>query len=222
VGLPHLLEYPVTMEITRREAAAILDPPMTEQQVAALIVLAGITPAGCLRTGLPGRPPNLYDRDAISQAHATEAARTSKRFADNDWIAAALLGRALIIADPAAGTLHWLDGTRAEQLGPNIYGIVKAGPEKVPAHRVIWIAAEGEIPLGIEVRHRNRLRWDNRRANLELVTLAENIRHGYGQEYLTHPAAIAELAALPAPTGALPEPAQSLTRAGGVFRPMVD
>jgi hypothetical protein len=206
------------MQITRPEAAAILDPAMTVTQIGTLIALAAIAPLGRARTGRAGRPPYLYDRRAITEAHAAEAERTSKQFADNDWIASALLGRSLISADPEAGTLHWPDGSRAETMSPNIYGVVKAGPEQVMAHRVIWIAAEGEIPPGVQINHRNRLRWDNRRANLELVTWMENIRHANGKPYLTHPQAAAELDAHIPMVRSVPLHAESLIRAGGAFR----
>ena len=206
------------MQITRREAATVLDPAMTEQQVAALIAIAGIEPLGTRSTGRKGRPAYLYDHDAITQAHAAEVARTSKQFTDNDWIAAALLGRGLIVADTEAGTLHWPDGTRAETMATDIYGVVVVGPEKVMAHRVIWIAAEGEIPHGVQINHLNRLRWDNRRVNLELVTWMENIRHADGKPYLTHPEAVIELANHVPMVRNVAAPAESLMRAGGAFR----
>lgn len=206
------------MQISRREALAILDPAITPAQLSTLIAIAGIPVTGHRVTGRAGRPPGLYDRDAIISAHAQEAARTAKQFTDNDWIASALLGRSMVIADPDAGELWWPDGTRAERMGPNIYGQVHAGPECVQAHRVIWIAAEGEIPPGQQVNHRNRLRWDNRRANLELVSFGNNIRHAYGKPYLTYHQAVSQLQMLPPPVPrTVPENA-GMARAGGVFR----
>src|SRR5712691_828422 len=124
------------MDITRQEAAAILDPALTVRQLAALISIAAIPVTGYRPRGGPGHPLSLYDSDVICRAHAQEAARTFKQFTDNDWIASALLARALITADPEAGTLQWPDGSRAERLGPAVYGQVAAGPERVQAHRV--------------------------------------------------------------------------------------
>lgn len=207
------------MLITRHEAVATLAPAMTLRQVGALITMAGIPQAGTQPTGRPGRRPILYDRDAIVQAHAEEAARTAKQFTDNDWLASGLLGRGLIIADPDAGTLHWPDGSRAERMGPNVYGLVDVGPEAVAAHRVIWIAAEGEIPHGVQLNHLNRLRWDNRRANLELVTWMENIRHANGKLYLTQPEAMVQLEKLEPEPSAMVAPPAGMSRAGGVWRP---
>ena len=204
--------------MTRREAAATLDPSVTERQVAVLIVIAGIPPLGFQRTGRAGRPAHLYDHDAIMRVHAAEAARTPKQFTDNDWIASALLGRGLIIADPEAGTLHWPDGTRAETLTLDLYGYVEVGPEKVAAHRVIWIAAEGQIPHGVQINHRNRLKWDNRRANLELVTWMENMRHAHGKLYLTHPEAVRQLESLEPEPAAAPSPWDGMRRTGGAWR----
>lgn len=207
------------MLITRQEAAATLTPAMTQSQVGALIAIAAIDPQGTARTGRVGHPAYLYDRDAIVQAHAAEAARTSKQFTDNDWLASALLGRGLIIADPEAGTLHWPDGSRAETMTDAIYGAVTVkGSQRVMAHRTIWIAAEGEIPHGIQINHLNRLRWDNRRANLELVTWMENIRHANGKLYLTHPEAIGQLATLEPEPDIAPQPWDAMRRAGATWR----
>lgn len=206
------------MRMTMVELGAMVDPPMTRAQIRALAWLAGIEPCGKLRTGKPGPPPWLYDSDVIVRAHAMEAARTSKQFTDNDWIAAALLGRGLIHANPEAGELWWPDGTRAERMTRNIYGEVSAGPERVQAHRVIWTAAEGEIPPAMQVNHRNRLRWDNRRANLELTSFGNNVRHAAGKPYLTYHQAVSQLQMLPPPMERkVPEPAADLVRAGGAF-----
>lgn len=186
------------MEATIRELARDfgLNPAMTEGQVSALIAIAGIEPLGLRRTGLPGHPPAVYDSAAVLAAHATEAARTDKQFTDSDWLAHALLGRGAIRADAMAGELWWPDGTRAEQLTTGGYGCVRIRPCAVPAHRVIWIAAEGPIPAGLQINHINKLRWDNRRANLEVVSYGNNVRHALGQPYITYHDALRELAEL--------------------------
>lgn len=185
------------MQVTRREAVAILDPPMTEPQVSTLIFLADIEPSGIRRHHV-GHPAKLYPVAALRRAHAEEAARTAKQFTDNDWIASALLARRMIHADAEAGELWWPDGTRAEVMRHDFYGCVHAGPQVCPAHRIIWIAADGEIPPGIQVNHLNRLRWDNRRANLELVTPENNQRHRHGSPYVNYRDAVRQLAELPA------------------------
>jgi len=206
------------MDITRHEALTMLTPAITERQLATLITIAAIPVTGYRRTGRRGHPLSLYNGEAIVQAHAQEAARTSKQFADNDWIAAALLGRSLIIANPEAGTLHWPDGTRAERMAASVYGYVHTGPQAVAAHRVIWIAAEGEIPPAQQVNHRNLLRWDNRRANLELVSFGNNVRHAAGKSYLTYHQAVTQLAMLPPPIPRTVPEAAGMARAGGAFR----
>lgn len=57
---------------TVEDAAAILDPPMTAEQVRALIVAAGIPPAG-YRRGRRGRPAKVYDAALLVRAHAAIA-----------------------------------------------------------------------------------------------------------------------------------------------------
>ena len=185
------------MLMTFTEAAEILEPPVTRCQVRALVAIAGIESCSRRRTGRSGRPALEFDGDAIRQAHAEEAGRTLKQFADNDWIASALLARGLLRADPRAGALWWRDGSRAETLRSDLYGEVRIGPQAVGAYRVVWIAADGEIPPAMQINHRNRLRWDNRRANLELVSFGNNIRHAHGKPYLTYHQAIHELVQLP-------------------------
>jgi hypothetical protein len=208
------------MHVTRRELAEILEPPLNPRYLVTLLSIAGIEPSGRRRTGAKGHPPNTYDLAEVCAAHAQEAARTAKQFTDADWIASALLGRSMIRADTAAGELWWPDGTRAEKLHAALYGWVEVGPACVAAHRVIWIAAEGEIPPGLQVNHMNRLRWDNRRPNLELVTFGNNVRHAFGTPYLNYHDAVRALADLPPadPPPKVPALAADLTRAGGVFR----
>lgn len=58
---------------TAEDAAAILDPPMTVEQVRALIKSAAIQPAGQRRTGRRGRPAPTYDSEVLLRAHAALA-----------------------------------------------------------------------------------------------------------------------------------------------------
>ena len=44
-------------------------------------------------------------------------------------------------------------------------------------HRVVWEAAHGPIPAGLEINHVNGRKVDNRVSNLALVTRGENVRH---------------------------------------------
>lgn len=46
-----------------------------------------------------------------------------------------------------------------------------------PAHRLIWESVHGPIPSGMQINHINGVKADNRIANLELVTPAENVHH---------------------------------------------
>ena len=64
---------------------------------------------------------------------------------------------------------------------PNTRGYVhvRKGSQSFKAHRVVFEAANGPIPDGLEINHINGVKTDNRLANLEMVTPAENQRHAY-------------------------------------------
>lgn len=206
-----------TTALTIAEALSLLDPPMTMAQFVTMVALHGIEPCGSRKTGAPGRPPPEYDSAEIFAAHGEEARRTSKGFADADWVATSLLQRGHVHADPEKGELRWRDGSRAERLLTTHYGGVRIGRITVPAHRVIWIAAHGEIPAGIQINHVNRLKWDNRIANLELVRPLGNVRHAYGISYHSL-AEAAEMLTDMDPASDQVDNMAALKRHGGVWR----
>lgn len=45
------------------------------------------------------------------------------------------------------------------------------------AHRLVWVAANGPIPKGREINHKDGDKTNNRLSNLELTTHHENLRH---------------------------------------------
>jgi len=54
------------------------------------------------------------------------------------------------------------------------------GKQRHPlAHRIVWQAFNGPIQKGIEVNHKNGIKFDNRLVNLELATRSENMLHGF-------------------------------------------
>lgn len=57
------------------------------------------------------------------------------------------------------------------------YRLVCFGNTQYMVHRMVWMKANGAIPEGYEVNHKNGDKSDNRLENLELVTRAENINH---------------------------------------------
>lgn len=61
-------------------------------------------------------------------------------------------------------------------------------------HRVVWEAANGPIPPGLEINHKNANKTDNRLANLELVTPSGNRRHAYEMGLLPKPPTMRGLA----------------------------
>ena len=56
--------------LTLAEAAAILDPPMTERQLRAIITALAWQPDGHRRTGRIGHPWPAYDATRLMQLHA--------------------------------------------------------------------------------------------------------------------------------------------------------
>lgn len=68
-------------------------------------------------------------------------------------------------------------GTVAGYINGNGYRLVSMDGKRWPAHRLIWIYANGPIPPGMQIDHINGVRSDNRLANLRIVTHAENGRN---------------------------------------------
>jgi hypothetical protein len=87
---------------------------------------------------------------------------------DGFWVDA---DAGLVYRDPLAGAL-----------GHNHGGYLRIGSSaegRVFAHRVVWEAVNGPIPDGLEVNHINGIKDDNRIANLEVVTVQENLAHAW-------------------------------------------
>ena len=61
------------LAFTLAEAAQILDPPMTEQQLRAIVHALGWQPDSQRYTGRAGRPTACYDATRLWQLHAAVA-----------------------------------------------------------------------------------------------------------------------------------------------------
>ncbi len=105
-----------------------------------------------------------------------------------DGLALAALAAGRIRVDADKGEIYKQNGERAERVDRTAYGrvVVRTSPvKKAMAHRIIWLATYGFIPDGLEVNHVNRIKWDNRLTNLELVTSAGNQAHWRGGDYIS-------------------------------------
>lgn len=49
----------------------------------------------------------------------------------------------------------------------------------VQAHRLVWVVANGPIPDGLQINHKDLDKQNNCLGNLEVVTASENIQHSY-------------------------------------------
>lgn len=82
--------------------------------------------------------------------------------------------------DPEAGVILGKMGRPVGRPNDDGYVLVIDGRRKEHrAHRLIWEAVHGPIPDGLEPNHKNGVKTDNRIANLELVTRAQNVRHAF-------------------------------------------
>lgn len=68
-------------------------------------------------------------------------------------------------AKQSAGYLHMSGGpTRQER-------------NYILLHRLVWMVANGEVPDGMEVNHKDGNKHNNRLSNLELITRSDNVKH---------------------------------------------
>lgn len=83
--------------------------------------------------------------------------------------------------DPESGLFTWLAtttnrvkvGATAGYLQKRGYLTIGIGGKRWPAHRLAWLYMTGELPKG-QIDHVNRVRTDNRFANLRQASNAEN------------------------------------------------
>lgn len=82
--------------------------------------------------------------------------------------------------DPEAGVVIGKRGRPIRRVNGRGYGEVHShGAFVGTVHRMIWEAANGPIPAGMEINHINGIKSDNRLANLEMVTPSENCLHAF-------------------------------------------
>ena len=83
--------------------------------------------------------------------------------------------------DVEGGVVYGRRGQPMTKLDSSGYIQVGHGRSKfyAKAHRMIWEAAHGPIPEGLQINHINGIKTDNRIENLEVVTPSENLKHAY-------------------------------------------
>lgn len=86
--------------------------------------------------------------------------------------------------DPETGALKWKTWSpgrrydRAGSLHSNGYVIVIIDGKRMLGHRIAWTIANGEIPRGMEIDHKNGNPSDNSISNLRIATRSQNARNG--------------------------------------------
>ena len=81
--------------------------------------------------------------------------------------------------DTANGLVYGRSGEPIGGVCGDGYVRLKGGPgmpQTVYAHRLVWEVANGPIPAGMHIDHKNTQRADNRAKNLQAVTQADNNR----------------------------------------------
>ena len=89
--------------------------------------------------------------------------------------------------DPLTGVFTRMTSWGSKQVGdiagsisPQGYRYLAFDGKATPAHRLAWLWAHGELPLG-DVDHINRDRLDNRLENLRVVTRSVNAHNSAGR-----------------------------------------
>lgn len=89
-----------------------------------------------------------------------------------------------VTADLATGVVTDRTGARLDRPTSSGYRqVYLAGKNLGFAHRLVWMAAHGQIPPGLYINHKDRDRQNNALPNLELVTPLGNSRHAMGLHY---------------------------------------
>ena len=60
----------MAVTLTLSEAATVLDPPVTEQQLRQIVTALGWQPTGVRHTGRAGRPAPAYNATRLIELHA--------------------------------------------------------------------------------------------------------------------------------------------------------
>jgi DNA invertase Pin-like site-specific DNA recombinase len=122
----------------------------------------------------PG-PPTLGNRPLHRAARGVEAMEE-----EENWRPLAGYDGLYFVSDTGLVASVILMAMRADGGGYLQLNLRRNGkPTRRSIHRLVWEAFHGDIPVGMEINHKNGVKRDNRLANLELVTPSENMLHAF-------------------------------------------
>ena len=87
-----------------------------------------------------------------------------------------LLRAGILKVDPASGNVWYRNRLAQSHQGRYLRVYLGETNRHALVHRVVWLAANRNIPADMEINHKNGDRRDNRIDNLEVVTHRDNVR----------------------------------------------
>lgn len=133
--------------------------------------------------GWQAKPPVLRVDDGVPEKLDRDPERGARM--DKYLVIKKAIEQKRLDCDPATGDVFSLvqRGRKGERVklkgteikGYKLYRIYFEGHKyMIRGHRIIWWFCNGEIPEGLQIDHKNRVRNDNRIDNLRVVTQEEN------------------------------------------------
>jgi hypothetical protein len=97
-----------------------------------------------------------------------------------DWYEVSTMGRLRKARMPSGKPFNYIISPHRKKSGYLDYWVWHKGVKtRFKAHTLIYTTFVGPVPDGHCINHKNGLKDDNRLANLEVMTLSENMKHSF-------------------------------------------